>query len=210
MPLNFFNTKSKKKPATPSLDTASSLPSSPTKEAQSPSSSPEKRHSSDKDKDRHRRGSSRRSPTKQKPPAKPSFARASAAHKYDPDSHPLNLPPEEHKRLSVISAMSDQPSPTPMDVDRDSDSASPAPASPALPPIKNPKVQRANTNGTNGATTPMDQDEEMGPRPPPHRAVTSPPPVVKPPADPEQFKVAGNKFFKAKEYEKAISEYSKG
>ncbi|KAI9770146.1 MAG: hypothetical protein M1840_003596 [Geoglossum simile] len=44
------------------------------------------------------------------------------------------------------------------------------------------------------------------PVPPPHRTQASPsPPLV----DAEAFKAAGNKFFKAKDYEKAIVEYTK-
>jgi DnaJ family protein C protein 7 len=37
-----------------------------------------------------------------------------------------------------------------------------------------------------------------------------PPPEPKPQIDSEAHKAAGNKFFKAKEYAKAIEEYSKG
>lgn len=132
--------------------------------------------------------------------------------KYDRDSHPLNLPPDELRRLSssAMSQMSDQPTPQPMDVDREA-ASSPAntPASPAAPP---------KTNGTNGT-------EEPKPAPPPHRYTTSPPPPTanyaatpeesSPPAqaptiDAESYKAAGNKFFKIKDYPQAIKEYSKG
>jgi DnaJ homolog subfamily C member 7 len=65
----------------------------------------------------------------------------------------------------------------------------------------------------------------IAPEVPPHRIPTSPSPVAqtpvqkpqapppaekKPQVDPEVHKAAGNKFFKAKEYAKAIQEYSKG
>ena len=96
-----------------------------------------------------------------------------------------------------------------MDVDRDS--SSPAPSSPAAEvPGGFPK--------TNGTTS--------GPHPPPqHRYNKSPPPgsgnyaatpeAATPPAeiptiDAEEYKAAGNKFFKIKDYPAAIKEYSKG
>ncbi|OJD28840.1 tpr-like protein [Diplodia corticola] len=153
-----------------------------------PPASPEKRPSSQTHrsshsarsspvKDRHRRSDS--SPTK-----KSAFSRTQS---FDPNTHPLNLPPEERRRLSQLhSKMSDQPQSTPatpMDVDRE------ATASP--PPKANGSA--AETNGDNAA-----------PPPPPHRQPTSPPPV-----DAEACKAAGNKFFKAKDYPKAIQEYTK-
>ncbi|KAI9717757.1 MAG: hypothetical protein M1812_004486 [Candelaria pacifica] len=118
-------------------------------------------------------------------------------YSYDHNSHPLNLPPHELRRLSAISAMSDPP--TPMDIDQDQGSTSAPPSSP--PPAF------SATNGVNGDGSPM---------PPPHRTPTSPPPQSqpsqqpkKPEVDAEACKAAGNKFFKAKEYDKAIKEYTK-
>lgn len=69
--------------------------------------------------------------------------------------------------------------------------STPAPAdqSPSTP-------TRNGENGTNGT------DEGKSPTPPPHR----PQPTV----DAEACKAAGNKFFKAKDYKKAIAEYTKG
>jgi DnaJ family protein C protein 7 len=105
-----------------------------------------------------------------------------------------------------MSAMSDQHTPQPMDVD----SPSPAPSSPVT---ENPP----KTNGANGVPD--------GPAPPPHRYTKSPPPptanyaatpeAATPPAEPptidaEEYKAAGNKFFKIKDYPRAIEEYSKG
>jgi DnaJ family protein C protein 7 len=130
--------------------------------------------------------------------------------KYDRDSHPLNLPPDELRRLSssAMSAMADQPTPQPMDIDREV-TASPPPSSPAAATPK--------SNGANG--------DEDRPAPPPHRYTTSPPPqsatyaatpeAASPPAqlptiDAEEYKAAGNKFFKIKDYPAAIKEYSKG
>jgi DnaJ family protein C protein 7 len=96
---------------------------------------------------------------------------------------------------------SDQP--TPMDVD--------TPSSPA---------QQQQPNGT-----PSQQDQDARPAPPPHRYTTSPPPqtanyaatpeeastpVQAPTIDAEEYKAAGNKFFKIKDYPQAIKEYTKG
>ncbi|KAH7402223.1 hypothetical protein DE146DRAFT_652761 [Phaeosphaeria sp. MPI-PUGE-AT-0046c] len=129
--------------------------------------------------------------------------------KYDDDSHPLNLPPEQRKRFSAMSQMADQPTPTPMDIDREA-SSSPAPSSPAA-------AQAPKANGVNG-------HDDSRPAPPPHRYTTSPPPqgtnyaatpeAATPPAeaptiDAEEYKAAGNKFFKIKDYPAAIKEYSR-
>jgi DnaJ family protein C protein 7 len=97
-----------------------------------------------------------------------------------------------------------------MDVDREH-STSPAPSSPVTAP------EAPKTNGANG-----DPDR---PAPPPHRYTKSPPPptanyaatteAAAPPVEPptidaEEYKAAGNKFFKIKDYPAAIKEYSKG
>ena len=168
-----------------------------------PPSSPDKKaaHNRVKDKEKDRR---------------PSSYSSKRSSRYDRDSHPLNLPPDELRRLSssAMSQMSDQPTPQPMDVDREFTS-SPTPSSPATAqtPGGFPK-----TNGANG-------DHEPRPAPPPHRYTTSPPPqsanyaatpeAASPPAqqptiDAESYKAAGNKFFKIKDYPQAIKEYSKG
>jgi DnaJ family protein C protein 7 len=126
--------------------------------------------------------------------------------KYDDDSHPLNLPPEQRKRFSHMSQMADQPTPQPMDIDREN-STSPAPSSPTT-------AQPPKANGVNG-------HDDSRPAPPPHRYTTSPPPqgttpeAATPPAevptiDAEEYKAAGNKFFKIKDYPAAIKEYSRG
>ncbi|KAF9691010.1 hypothetical protein EKO04_011082 [Ascochyta lentis] len=194
LPSLFNRSPSKKsKDATPTL--AHRTSSTPSNQATPPSSPDKKSHS--RVKERERTSSSRRSSTY-------SSKRSS---KYDADSHPLNLPPEERQRLS-FSAMSA------MDVDRDS--SSPAPSSPAAEvPGGFPKTN--GTNATNG-------DHEGRPAPPPHRYTKSPPPnsanyaatpqAATPPAemptiDAEEYKAAGNKFFKIKDYPAAIKEYSK-
>lgn len=64
-------------------------------------------------------------------------------------------------------------------------------------------------NGANGT----DVDGDAGaPEPPPHKSNPASP-VQDAPPTPEQaeaFKTLGNKYYKAKEYKKAIEEYTKG
>jgi hypothetical protein len=66
-------------------------------------------------------------------------------------------------------------------------------------------------NGANG--THVDDDAGEGaPEPPPHKSNPASP-VQDAPPTPEQaeaFKTLGNKYYKAKEYKKAIEEYTKG
>lgn len=50
-------------------------------------------------------------------------------------------------------------------------------------------------------------DEARSPTPPQHQFTPLPP---KPPIDPEACKALGNKYFKAKDYAMAVSEYTKG
>ena len=86
---------------------------------------------------------------------------------------------------------------TPMDVDRDG---------PSSPPINNPGAfhdpdGETSDDGTNGETSPI---------PPPHSATPTISPPPKPAIDPEICKAVGNKFFNAKDYQRAIQEYSRG
>lgn len=91
----------------------------------------------------------------------------------------------------------------PMDLDHEQPNGAPS-SSP--PPNINESVDLPKTNGVNGTPS------EEGPVPPPHKSNTTSP--AAPPAltaeDAEAFKTAGNKFYKAKEYKKAIEEYTKG
>ncbi|KAF2757964.1 TPR-like protein [Pseudovirgaria hyperparasitica] len=187
MPVNLF----KKKSRAPEDKTSATPPSSPEKRSPTKPTKP----SNDRDRDRDRRSRSTHSP-------KPYSASRTNSHRYDKDTHPLNLPPHERKRLSALSAgMSDQGTPTPAEVDRDI-SSSPAPTSPAT---TLPGAFPSSNGIRNGA-------DEVGPAPPPHRTPTSPPPQSQPQenaVDAEACKAAGNKFFKAKDYTKAIQEYSK-
>lgn len=65
-------------------------------------------------------------------------------------------------------------------------------------------VEMTDANGVNGHADTYGNDS---PVPPPHRA---PSPPRAPSVDPEACKATGNKYFKAKDYPKAIAEYSKG
>ena len=119
---------------------------------------------------------------------------------YPRDTHPLNLPPEERQRR--LSAMSMSDPLTPMDVDQETPApeltSSPPPDAPGAFPDTN---GTDHANGANGVGSPV---------PPPHRTSATPAPPPKLTVDAEQCKAAGNKFFKAKDYDKAIKEYSKG
>ncbi|QDS73548.1 hypothetical protein FKW77_000415 [Venturia effusa] len=199
---------------TPHLPIISSSSPRPT-----PPASPEKKTSTSsrsRDKERERRTTTKSSTARSKNPSptKP-FSKASKK-KQDRDSHPLNLPPEELRRLSRMSVMADQPMDS-MDTDKDfaaspsSMSASPLSSSPASSSV--PVKENAKLNGS----APMDGEDDA-PRPPPHRTPTNPPvhKVPSPPPAPakdttaaEAHKASGNKFFKAKDYTKAIQEYSK-
>lgn len=74
------------------------------------------------------------------------------------------------------------------------DSAATQPSSPSTDDAPGAFPTESNENGT--------ADEGMrSPTPPPHK--------ISPKVDPEACKAAGNKFFKAKDYDRAIAEYSK-
>lgn len=130
----------------------------------------------------------------------------SPRHPFDPNTtHPLNLPPDQLRRFSALSAMSD---PDRMDID--SEPPAGAPVSPPPQPQAQAKVPGSfdtpKTNSANGSA------KEEGPAPPPHKSNPSSPvaPAAPTPEEAEAFKNAGNKHYKAKEYKKAIQEYTKG
>ncbi|KAH7354312.1 small glutamine-rich tetratricopeptide repeat-containing protein A [Plectosphaerella cucumerina] len=214
--MKLFSKKPAKKPSSddnlnqdPSARSASSSPTkSPTKSSSSsrkpsrPTTPPTGTASSP------REGKSRSS----RPFGRHSTDPGSRRNKIDPDTHPLNLPPEERKRLSALSAMS---RPEPMDVDRESTGApsspsTPAAASAAAPqpapqtafsvPIPNGLNINTAVNGTSGG--------EDAPMPPPHKSnPSSPVPTTEDEA--EAYKAAGNRFFKDKDFKNAIVQYSK-
>ena len=168
-------------PGKPSTKSNPGTPGTP------PSSPDKKSHSRVKDRERERRSSSYSS---------------KRSSKYDRDSHPLNLPPEELRRLSALRTAT-------MGSPRE-EAGEPMQESTPAPQQAPGAFPQTNGNGVSG-----DQSEQSGPAPPPHRSATSSPaqsssPVQSTPVDAEACKEAGNKFFKAKQYDKAIEEYTKG
>ncbi|KAI1610535.1 DnaJ protein, subfamily C, member 7 [Exophiala viscosa] len=128
--------------------------------------------------------------------------------KLDPDTHPLNLPPDQLRQLQAQMARQEaEANRESMSVDRDlseanNDNAVPNGSSPpATPSQDTPGAFPEDTNVASNGTT--DGHEERSPTPPPHKE----PPAPK--VDPEACKAAGNKFFKAKDYDRAIAEYTK-
>jgi DnaJ homolog subfamily C member 7 len=118
--------------------------------------------------------------------SKPAFF-SSNRNSRSEDSHPLNLPPDELRRhLSAMAAARDDSMRSSMDIDRDT-TASPQ-----------PEATPMSTNGIQNG------DTDRSPTPPPHR---SPPPNSD---GGESHKLAGNKFYKQGDYERAIQEYNKG
>ncbi|KAE8451233.1 hypothetical protein EG329_004397 [Mollisiaceae sp. DMI_Dod_QoI] len=99
-----------------------------------------------------------------------------------------------------------------MDIDSEGPVAAPTspPPQPNLPGSF--ETPTSKPNGTNGPVNSPKEKEQEGPTPPPHKSnPTSPTPAPLPVVDEaEAFKAAGNKFYKAKEYKKAIEEYTKG
>ena len=136
--------------------------------------------------------SSRRSPTKSlrekdQTYRKGSWSRSTKRTHYSPDIHPLNLPPDERdRRRSAMSSDGEQDEEMQMDVDSD-----------ASGPYQH----------TNGLSDHEQMNSEASPIPPPHKTPSPPP---KPTYDPEACKATGNKYFKAKDYTKAVQEYTKG
>lgn len=143
-----------------------------------------------------------------KPKSSRSFGRqatgsssTSQRKKLDLDTHPLNLHPDEYKRLSALSAMSNRSSFDKMDVDRE-----PSAAPPSSPPQQQSQFTVPISSPTNGDKSPTNGE---GPVPPPHRSNPSSP-VPSAADEAEAYKAAGNKFFKEKDYKNAIVQYTKG
>ncbi|KAH7038189.1 uncharacterized protein B0I36DRAFT_236311 [Microdochium trichocladiopsis] len=130
---------------------------------------------------------------------------SSRRKKADLDTHPLNLPPDEYKRLSALSNMSQRSSFDKMDVDRETASSPPAPG----PQASFSVPVTASTNGTKETPKPSKINTNgAGPVPPPHKSnPSSPVPTTEDEA--ESYKAAGNKFFKEKDYRNAIIQYTK-
>ncbi|KAH7418439.1 hypothetical protein BKA64DRAFT_199238 [Cadophora sp. MPI-SDFR-AT-0126] len=199
--MNFFSKSpkksSKKTSDSDNDDSASSRSRSPTKKSSTPSSSTSKSSKPGREENhKHGQGSSRSSR---------SFTKANTKtprHPFDPNTHPLNLPPDQLRRLSAR-ASSNMSDPDRMDID--SEGPNGAPTSP--PPQANMPgaFDSPKPNGT------LATSNGEGPVPPPHKSNPTSPAAVSPPTaeEAEAFKAAGNKFYKAKEYKKAIEEYTK-
>ena len=123
--------------------------------------------------------------------------------KEDRSSHPLNLPPEELRRLSAAIARAEGAKAS-MDVDGGDQNGVTSPPAESPPATPAQTVSGAFPDITNGTSTEIDGMEDKSPTPPPHRS------PVKPAVDAEACKAAGNKFFKAKDYMRAATEYTKG
>lgn len=194
-----------KSPSKLSATTKSSATKPPTAQAAappSPAQSPQQQH--------HQQQQA--SPREQKPRTSRSFGRHSTdpgssrrSKKIEPDTHPLNLPPEQRKRYSAMSNMSANRDS--MDVDKEpinGASPSPKPAAAQKPQPAQPAAASASSAAAASHTNGVPEPKETVPVPPPH---TSPAPT---PADEaETFKAVGNRFFKDKEYHRAIAEYTK-
>lgn len=99
----------------------------------------------------------------------------------------------------------------PMDIDTDAQNGAGAPSATSPPPQASMpgafEVPKVNGN-VSGSASP---NGDAPPAPPPHKSnPTSPVNVAPTPEEAEAFKLAGNKFYKNKEYRKAIDEYTKG
>ncbi|KAK4106734.1 TPR-like protein [Parathielavia hyrcaniae] len=232
--MKFFSKISSKKPSSADEDDEdtsgfydSSQPPSPTKPAtkSTGSRSPTKKASSTQ----RTASPPSRDPKPQPPRTSRPFTRhptdpglsSSRRKKIDPDTHPLNLPPEQRKRLSELSAMSARYS---MDVDKEpvngGHSSTPAapppqpqpqqqqqqPQRPSSPPSHQNSFTVPVTNGADATTN--GTDDEAVPAPPPHRSQPSSP-VQSESEQAESFKNEGNKFFKAGDYTHAVEFYTK-
>lgn len=124
------------------------------------------------------------------------FSSSRHSHSLSRDSHPLNLPPDELRRhLSAMAAAREEMRSS-MDIDRD------VPTSPAVAATSPAQHDATMANGVyNNAQL------ERSPTPPPHRTSPS---QSQPSDGGEAFKLAGNKFYKAGDYDRAIQEYNKG
>lgn len=119
------------------------------------------------------------------------------------ESHPLNLHPDQLLKISALSNMQ-VPDSERMDEDTEASTAPPISINSHL----NSPVSETSPK-TNGNAAALNG---QGPVPPPHRTNTKSPTLITSTVeeDAEIYKSAGNKYYKAKEYKKAIEEYTKG
>ncbi|KAL7936326.1 hypothetical protein V8C35DRAFT_254669 [Trichoderma chlorosporum] len=207
--MKFFGGK-EKKPASKKNASASSasvdedIPQSPSLHADPPpaysstnsSPSPTKRSSRPASHHKDAKPPSSRSSRLSRHSTDAGFSSSRRSSKYDPDTHPLNLPPEERerKRLSAMSAK--------MDVDPQpvNGAASSQPPKPSSNPSAQKNFAVPIPNGS--------MSDEEAPAPPPHKSNPSSP-IPTPVEDAESYKTNGNRLFKEKNYPKAIEQYSK-
>jgi len=180
----------------------------------SPISSPEKKER------RKRRESRQKKAEEEGESPRPGALRRSRTAPITPqDEHPLNLPPKELARLSSAwSKMSERNDHS--DIDSGSDvekqestqqqngTSKSTNGSPTQEKQENGS-QEKQENGVNGSHD-TDTNVEDAPVPPPHKESSTPPSPVTPPVDPEACKEEGNKYFKAQQWQSAITEYTKG
>ena len=126
--------------------------------------------------------------------------------KEDRNSHPLNLPPDELRKLSAAIAREGSARGAAMEMEgvEQNGATSPVADSPPAPVTPSNTAPGAFPESENGMTNGVNGKENKSPTPPPHQE------LPKPKVDAEACKAAGNKFFKAKDYSRAILEYSKG
>ncbi|KGQ10448.1 DnaJ subfamily C member 7 [Beauveria bassiana D1-5] len=117
---------------------------------------------------------------------------SSRRSKLDPDTHPLNLPPEERKRFSARSYTTMSA----MDIDRE--------------PLNGPSTPPPNPSAQTNFSVPVQNGDSTDepPAPPPHRSNPSSP-SASPLEEAEGCKKLGNQFFKERNYAQAIEHYSK-
>ena len=111
------------------------------------------------------------------------------SRKKNKPEHPLNLHPDELYQLSLEKL--EQYSPMGSQTEENGTDVPSSPVNGTTTP---------KTNGVNG------EKHEGAPQPPPHKEAKQ----ESSPEEAEAFKAAGNKFFKAQEWRKAIDEYTKG
>ena len=223
----------KKSAPTPSLpEEVPSIPSPSVSETVFAPISPGKVGKAAREKGKDAKGYSVRETEKKRPIKTPRTASTAAAKrlskskKPDDADHPLNFHPDDPRRLSALSAMSGVSQQANGGNGENGDGVdagdrmdmSPAPEQPQAPGAF-PETATNGMNGEESAGQDEDREDSEGegeggsvPIPPPHRSPPpqQPPKEEVPKVDPEACKAAGNKFYKAGQYGKAIDEYSKG
>lgn len=187
------------------LDTTGSAHWSASPPASSSAPSSPDKDSGRQEREKKSKGYFLREREKDRRPKSPRSSKSFSRARRESDSHPLNLPPDELRRLSALSAaMSSSPQGSRdggVPINSDRMETTPAPETPGSFPT---------TNGVNG------DHEEQRPTPPPHRTPATPPPETKSEKpqireeEAEAFKAAGNKLYKAGQYGSAVDEYTKG